>query len=139
MQRIANRTSPGSRGRLDSGHERKTMFRESSVPLPRAASRQVPASTSSAPSSRSVRTSRGAKHTPSRSASCDSSRLAVSATATSALAQSSTSANKMRPGFSVCALRNNPQTAAWPRSVTSSDELTAIAPRVSTTSRASSS
>ena len=38
-------------------------------------------------------------------------------------AQSSTSANKMRPGFSVCALRNNPHTAAWPRSVTPSDEL----------------
>ena len=86
-----------------------------------------------------VRTSRGAKHTPSRSASCDSSRPAVSAIATSALAQSSTSANEMRPGFSVCALRNNPHTAAWPRSVTSSDESTAIAPRVSTTSRASSS
>ena len=139
-QRTPIRTSPGARERSDSGHGRRTTLRESSVPLSRIPSRHVLASISSAPPIRSaaVRTSRGAKHTPSRSASCDSSRLVDSAIAISAPAQSSTSASSICPGFSACAVRNSPHAAAWPRSGTSSDESTAIAPRVSTTSRASS-
>ncbi len=136
--RMVTRTWPGASGSRTSGQGVRT--RLSKVPLPVVSSRQA-----SAPGGgvRAVevaaRASRAARTAPSRRASWVSSvAAAVASAAGSAAAEAgvrSRSTRRNRSGFSDCAERTRPHSAARSRSGASSPGRVASAPYVATTSR----
>ncbi len=90
-------------------------------------------------SGRSADTEASSSATASRSDTSQVARTAASSDSTSVPAGVSVSSRTIRSGFSACATRTRPQTAAAAGSVTSASPPAGTAPRVTTTSRVPSS
>ncbi len=134
--RTAIRTCPGSSGARACGAGNDARF--SRVPTAETSIRHVdsPASERSAPLLASVANC-GTYAVPARTATCGSPASITAGTTAVDASPPSRSSSTNRPGFSDCAVRTRPQTAAPARSRTSSCVPTATAPVVTNTNRVS--
>ncbi len=133
----ATRICPGASGSSASGCGAST--RPSRLPLAPASSRHGSPAGGTRPRPATVRANRPTRSAPSRTTNC-SSPVASSpgrpgSTPTTPSSSPSTSRSAKRPGFSDCAERTKPHTAAAARSSTDSPEPAAIALRVTKTRR----